>query len=63
MKVALVAGVTGQDGSSLAEFLLSKGSVVHGIKSRSSIFNSWRVDHIYQDLHASNQNFICIMVI
>jgi len=56
-KVALITGVTGQDGSYLAEFLLEKGYSVHGIKRRSSLFNTQRVDHIYQDLHADNVNF------
>ena len=46
-KVALIAGVTGQDGSHLAEFLLEKGYEVHGIKRRSSLFNTQRIDHIY----------------
>ncbi|WP_281718353.1 GDP-mannose 4,6-dehydratase [Pandoraea apista] len=56
-KVALITGVTGQDGSYLAEFLLDKGYVVHGIKRRASLFNTQRVDHIYQDLHIENANF------
>ena len=56
-KVALITGVTGQDGSYLAELLLEKGYVVHGIKRRSSSFNTERVDHIYQDLHIENGNF------
>ena len=56
-KVALITGVTGQDGSYLAEFLLAKGYVVHGIKRRSSLFNTERVDHIYQDPHVENANF------
>ena len=57
-KIALITGVTGQDGSYLAEFLLEKGYVVHGIKRRSSLFNTQRVDHIYEDPHVNNQNFI-----
>jgi GDPmannose 4,6-dehydratase len=57
MKVALITGVTGQDGSYLAEFLLGKGYEVHGIKRRSSLFNTARVDHIYQDPHVDNQRF------
>lgn len=57
-KVALITGITGQDGSYLAEFLLEKGYVVHGIKRRSSLFNTDRVDHIYQDPHFNNRNFI-----
>jgi len=56
-KVALITGVTGQDGSYLAEFLLGKGYVVHGIKRRASLFNTQRVDHIYQDPHINNSNF------
>lgn len=58
MKKALITGVTGQDGSYLAEFLLEKGYQVHGIKRRASLFNTQRVDHIYQDPHVDNQNFI-----
>lgn len=57
-KVALITGVTGQDGSYLAEFLLGKGYVVHGLKRRSSLFNTARVDHIYQDPHVDHQDFI-----
>ena len=57
-KVALITGVTGQDGSYLAELLLEKGYEVHGIKRRSSLFNTQRVDHIYQDPHTKNRNFI-----
>ena len=56
-KVALITGVTGQDGSYLAEFLLEKGYIVHGIKRRASSFNTQRVDHIYQDSHIENANF------
>lgn len=56
-KVALITGVTGQDGSYLAEFLLEKGYIVHGIKRRSSSFNTQRVDHIYQDPHIDNARF------
>ncbi len=56
-KVALITGVTGQDGSYLAEFLLEKGYVVHGIKRRASSFNTDRIDHIYQDPHVDNNNF------
>ncbi|MDP3517053.1 MAG: GDP-mannose 4,6-dehydratase [Pseudohongiella sp.] len=58
MKKALITGVTGQDGSYLAEFLLDKGYEVHGIKRRASSFNTQRVDHIYQDPHVDNKNFI-----
>jgi GDPmannose 4,6-dehydratase len=57
-KVALITGVTGQDGSYLAEFLLKKGYEVHGIKRRSSLFNTDRIDHLYQDPHVSNRNFV-----
>ncbi|WP_273022341.1 GDP-mannose 4,6-dehydratase [Rheinheimera sp.] len=57
-KVALITGITGQDGSYLAELLLEKGYEVHGIKRRSSSFNTQRVDHIYQDPHTDNRNFI-----
>ena len=57
VKKALVTGVTGQDGSYLAEFLLEKGYEVHGIKRRSSLFNTQRVDHIYQDPHVGNSRF------
>jgi GDPmannose 4,6-dehydratase len=56
-KVALITGITGQDGSYLAEFLLEKGYIVHGIKRRASSFNTQRVDHIYQDPHIENANF------
>lgn len=56
-KRALITGVTGQDGSYLAEFLLEKGYEVHGIKRRASSLNTQRVDHIYQDPHTTNQNF------
>jgi len=57
-KVALITGITGQDGSYLAEFLLEKGYIVHGIKRRASSFNTQRVDHIYQDPHVNNRNFV-----
>ncbi len=57
-KVALITGITGQDGSYLAEFLLDKGYEVHGIKRRSSSFNTERIDHLYQDPHESNRKFI-----
>jgi GDPmannose 4,6-dehydratase len=56
-KTALITGITGQDGSYLAELLLEKGYIVHGIKRRSSLFNTERVDHLYQDLHESNVRF------
>jgi GDPmannose 4,6-dehydratase len=58
MKTALITGVTGQDGAYLAELLLSKGYKVHGIKRRSSLFNTQRIDHIYEDPHIDNQHFI-----
>lgn len=57
MKKALITGITGQDGSYLAEFLLEKGYEVHGIKRRASSFNTQRIDHLYQDQHESNVNF------
>jgi len=57
-KVALITGVTGQDGAYLAEYLLQKGYIVHGIKRRSSLFNTDRIDHIYEDPHETNRNFI-----
>ncbi len=57
-KTALITGVTGQDGAYLSEYLLKKGYVVHGIKRRSSMFNTDRIDHIYQDPHVENRNFI-----
>ncbi len=57
-KVALITGVTGQDGSYLAEFLLGKGYIVHGIKRRSSLFNTDRIDHLYQDPHVKGRRFI-----
>lgn len=57
-KVALITGITGQDGSYLAELLLKKGYIVHGIKRRSSLINTERIDHIYQDPHIKNQNLI-----
>jgi GDPmannose 4,6-dehydratase len=56
-KVALVTGITGQDGAYLAEFLLDKGYVVHGIKRRTSLFNTDRIDHLYQDPHVSDRRF------
>ncbi|KOH46942.1 GDP-mannose 4,6-dehydratase [Sunxiuqinia dokdonensis] len=57
-KVALITGVTGQDGAYLSEYLLKKGYIVHGIKRRSSMFNTDRIDHLYQDPHTTNRNFI-----
>jgi len=57
-KVALITGVTGQDGAYLAELLLEKGYIVHGVKRRASLFNTDRIDHLYQDPHVDHQNFI-----
>jgi len=57
-KIALLTGVTGQDGAYLSEFLLQKGYIVHGIKRRSSLFNTDRINHLYQDPHEKNRNFI-----
>ena len=57
-KVALITGITGQDGAYLSEFLLKKGYIVHGIKRRSSLFNTDRIDHLYLDPHIENRNFI-----
>ena len=57
-KIALITGITGQDGSYLAEFLLSKGYIVHGLKRRASLFNTDRIDHLYQDPHSKNRKFI-----
>ncbi|MFL5741992.1 MAG: GDP-mannose 4,6-dehydratase [Flavisolibacter sp.] len=57
-KIALITGVTGQDGAYLSELLLNKGYVVHGIKRRSSLFNTGRIDHLYQDPHEKHRNFI-----
>ena len=58
MKVALITGVTGQDGAYLSEFLLKKNYIVHGIKRRASLFNTNRIDHLYQDPHEDSRNFI-----
>jgi GDPmannose 4,6-dehydratase len=57
-KVALITGITGQDGAYLAELLLKKGYIVHGVKRRSSLFNTDRIDHLYQDPHVDNAKFI-----
>ena len=57
-KVALITGVTGQDGAYLAEFLLRRGYVVHGVKRRSSLFNTGRIDHLYLDPHVEHRNFV-----
>ena len=56
-KIAFITGVTGQDGAYLSEFLLKKGYVVHGLKRRSSLFNTDRIDHLYQDPHVEHQKF------
>src|SRR6056300_158789 len=56
-KIALITGVTGQDGAYLSEFLLKKDYIVHGLKRRASLFNTARIDHLYQDPHVENQNF------
>ncbi len=58
MKVAFITGITGQDGAYLSEFLLKKGYIVHGLKRRASMFNTDRIDHLYQDPHIDNRNFI-----
>ena len=57
-KKALITGVTGQDGAYLSEFLLKKGYEVHGLKRRSSLFNTDRIDHLYEDPHKENRSFI-----
>lgn len=57
-KVALITGITGQDGAYLAEYLLQKGYIVHGVKRRSSLFNTDRIDHLYEDPHESHRNFV-----
>ena len=57
-KIALITGITGQDGAYLAEYLIKKGYIVHGIKRRASMFNTDRIDHLYQDPHAENRNLI-----
>src|SRR3990170_2593133 len=58
MKKALITGITGQDGAYLAEFLLNKGYIVHGVKRRTSLFNTDRIDHLFQDPHEKNLRFI-----
>src|SRR5918993_5229679 len=57
-KTALITGITGQDGAYLAELLLSKGYIVHGIKRRTSLFNTDRIDHLYEDPHVANRRLI-----
>ncbi len=57
-KTALITGITGQDGAYLAQFLLKKGYIVHGVKRRTSLFNTDRIDHLYQDPHVSQRNFV-----
>ena len=56
-KVALITGITGQDGAYIAELLLKKGYTVHGLKRRSSMFNTQRVDHLYEDVHEKGVKF------
>jgi GDPmannose 4,6-dehydratase len=58
MKKAIITGITGQDGAYLAELLLKKGYEVHGIKRRSSLFNTGRIDHLYEDPHVPHRNLI-----
>ena len=62
-KKALIFGITGQDGSYLADFLIKKGYFVHGVKRRSSSINTNRVDHIYQDPHEKRRNFIASKIL
>ena len=62
-KIALIFGITGQDGSYLADFLIKKGYLVHGVKRRSSSFNTGRIDHIYQDPHEKKEYSFYIMEI
>ena len=57
-KIALITGITGQDGSYLAEFLLKKDYIVHGVKRRTSLLNTDRIDHLYQGPHVDNRNFL-----
>ena len=57
-KVALITGITGQDGAYLAELLIEKGYIVHGIKRRASLFNTNRIDHLYQDPHEKDQRLV-----
>ena len=57
-KTAFITGITGQDGAYLAEFLLEKGYMVHGLKRRTSLFNTDRIDHLYQDPHEADRRFI-----
>jgi len=60
MKKAIITGITGQDGAYLAELLLMKGYEVHGIKRRSSLFNTGRIDHLYEDPHVPHRNLITL---
>ena len=60
-KIALITGITGQDGAYLAELLLEKGYEVHGVKRRSSLFNTDRIDHLYQDPHEKGRRSFCTM--
>ena len=57
-KTALITGITGQDGAYLAQFLLERGYVVHGVKRRASLFNTARIDHLYEDPHVSRGQFV-----
>ena len=59
-KIALITGVTGQDGSYLAEYLISKNYIVHGIKRKSSSFNTSRVDHLFQEVHEKKKRFFLL---
>ena len=63
MKIALITGITGQDGAYLAEYLIKKGYIVHGIKRHASSFNTERIDHLYQDPHVDNRTLFCITAI
>ena len=62
-KVALITGITGQDGAYLAQFLLGKGYLVHGVKRRTSLFNTQRIDHLYQDPHDPDRRLVLHTVI
>ena len=62
-KVALITGITGQDGAYLAELLLKKNYIVHGLKRRSSLFNTDRIDHLYQDSHITIRSYFYILEI
>ena len=62
-KIALITGITGQDGAYLSEFLIKKGYIVHGLKRRTSIINTSRINHLYQNPQIEDKNFFCIMEI